>query len=304
MRRQITRLALALLAPAVLSTPADAQPRWTLIRSETLTVIGDQARSVRDITTEIEQFREVVGQLVGTARPPTLPTVVYVFGTRKAMEPYLPLYNGRPIAVAGLYSPDLDVNRILMTTEQRELSVMVAYHEYTHLLVGNAVRGMPVWLGEGMAEYFSTFRMTMGGRGAEAGHPIGWHIQLLRQRWLPIMELLDTRHSSGLYNESDKRSIFYAESWALTHYILSQMPNGRSAINTYVARVNAGASPADAVRAAFGMTPSELESKLRQYVQREVFSMMRYELSQRVTTERVTPRTLAAPEADAWLGDL
>src|SRR5687767_1596396 len=105
MRRLIALLALAVLALAVPATPAHAQPRWTLIRSETLTVIGDQARNVRDIAAEIEQFREVVGQLVGTTRPPTLPTVVYVFGTRKAMEPYLPLYNGRPIEVAGLYSP-------------------------------------------------------------------------------------------------------------------------------------------------------------------------------------------------------
>ena len=293
------------LAVAVLAGPAHAQPRWTLIRSQTLTVIGDHAGTVRDVATEIEQFREVVGRLVGTTRPPTLPTVVYVFGTRKAMEPYLPLYNGRPLAVAGFYSPDRDVNRIIMTAEQRETSTAVAYHEYTHLLLGNAVRGMPVWLGEGVAEYFSTFRMTLGGRSAEAGHPIAWHILLLRERWVPIMELLDTQHSSKLYNEGDRRTIFYAESWALTHFILSQLPNGRSAINTYISRVNAGASPAEAVSDAFGMTPAELESRVRQYVRREVFSMMRYEMSQRVTVEKPTPPlTLTAAEADAWLGDL
>ena len=48
---------------------ASAETRWTLVRSETLTVVGDQSpRTLRRVADEIEQFREVVGQLIGTAR--------------------------------------------------------------------------------------------------------------------------------------------------------------------------------------------------------------------------------------------
>jgi tetratricopeptide (TPR) repeat protein len=144
-----------------------------------------------------------------------------------------------------------------------------------------------------------------GGRRAEAGHPIAGHILLLRERFVPILELLDTAHSSKLYNEDDRRTIFYAESWALTHYILSQLSNGREAINTYVSRVTAGASPAEAVHAAFGVTPAELERRLRPYVRRAIFSMIRYELPSRVVVaEAAPPRTLSPAEAEAWLGDL
>jgi hypothetical protein len=175
MRRPNIVAAVTALVLAVSAAPAYAQPRWTLVRSETLTVIGDHAGTVRDVATELEQFREVVGQLVGTRRPPAVPTVVYVFNTRRVMEPYLPRYNGRPLEAAGLYASDIDVGRILMTSEYREQSTEIAYHEYTHLLVGSSVRGMPVWLGEGLAEYFSTFRLTANGRGAEAGHPIVLH---------------------------------------------------------------------------------------------------------------------------------
>jgi Flp pilus assembly protein TadD len=293
-----------LLAVAVLASPVYAQPRWTVVRSETLTVIGDQARTVREIATELEQFREAAGQLVGTTHRPALPTVVYVFNTRRAMEPYLPLYNGRPRELAGLYAPDIDVGRILMTTEFREQSTAIAYHEYMHLVVGNAVRGMPVWLNEGIAEYFGTFRLTSNGRSAEAGHPKAEHILLLREQFIPIMELLETQHTSRLYNEGDRRNIFYAESWALTHYILSQ-PNGGAAINRFLNGVNNGVPVADAVRDAFGATPAELEAKLRAYVRRELFSMMRYQMSQRVTaTTASTPRTLSPLEAEGWLGDL
>jgi tetratricopeptide (TPR) repeat protein len=164
---------------------------------------------------------------------------------------------------------------------------------------------MPVWLGEGLAEYFSTYRLMTDGRRAEAGHPIAGHILLLRERFVPVLDLLDTTHTSKLYNEDDRRTIFYAESWALTHYILSQLPNGREAINTYVTRVNAGASQVEAVHAAFGMMPTELERQLRPYVQRAIFSMIRYELPSRVVVAKAAPPlTLSPAEAEAWLGDL
>jgi tetratricopeptide (TPR) repeat protein len=292
------------LAATLFVSSADAQPRWTLIESGTLTVIGDRAGTARDLATEIEQFRAVVGGVVGTTQPPATPTVAYVFGTRRAMAPYLPLYNGRPLEAAGLYAPDVDVNRIIISAEERERSTPIAYHEYTHLLAGNAVSRMPTWLGEGIAEFFSTFQLTMGGRSAEAGHPIVPHILLLREQFVPIMELLEATQASRLYNEGDRRSIFYAEAWALTHFILTQLPDGRAAINRYVTGVNSGAPPAAAVRAAFGTTPADLEARLRQYVRREVFSMTRFELARRVDAGNAAARTLTVPEAEAWLADL
>ena len=63
-----------------------------------MTVIGDQsANALRDVALELEQFRAVLGRLSSNGQPAaTAPTMVYVFGTRKAFEPFLPLRNGQP----------------------------------------------------------------------------------------------------------------------------------------------------------------------------------------------------------------
>lgn len=50
---------------------------------------------------------------------------------------------------------------------------------------------------------------------------------------LPIAQLLAVDQSSALYNEGERRSIFYAEAWVLTHYLLLERPDGASMVNTY-----------------------------------------------------------------------
>jgi hypothetical protein len=113
-----------------------------MVRSETLTVIGDGSpRTLRDIAIRIEQFRDVVSETFpGAGRTPGLPTVVYVFSTRERMKAFLPLADGKPAEVAGLMSRDGEVNRIIMSSEGLEESASVAFHEYTHLLIGNTGR--------------------------------------------------------------------------------------------------------------------------------------------------------------------
>src|SRR5262249_6039618 len=64
------------------------------------------------------------------------------------------------------------------------------------------------------------------GRQADIGHPIVRHVQLLRERFLPVAQLLAVDETSALYNEGERRSIFYAEAWALTHYLLMERPSG------------------------------------------------------------------------------
>src|SRR6185295_17915543 len=111
--------------------------------------------------------------------------------------------------------------------------------------------------------------------------------------------------SSPLYNEGSKRSIFYAESWALTHYAMTQMPDGLAAINRYTTASAEGQAPADAFRKAFGATPAEFDKQLRTYVHRYAFDAHRFEFKTRVAA--VTPgppRSMTAGEANAWLGDL
>src|SRR6185369_1385409 len=103
--------------------PARAgEPRWTMVRTPSLTVIGDQpASTLREVSIQLEQFRTVVaGLIAGANRPPSLPTNVFVFGTRDELRPYLPLSSGRPAALAGFFQRDGDVNTIALSRERAD----------------------------------------------------------------------------------------------------------------------------------------------------------------------------------------
>src|SRR5262245_61941598 len=278
-----------------------------MVRTPTLTVIGDQsAGTLRDVAIQLEQFRTVVaGLIAGANRPPALPINVFVFGTRNALRPYLPTSKGRVASLAGYFQRDGDVNTIAISLERADESSAVAYHEYTHMLIGDAVRSMPVWLNEGLAEYYSTYRLVDGGKEAQIGRPPEGRLALLREDRMPLADVINVDKSSALYNEGDKRSIFYAESWAMTHYVLTQMPGGGEAINKYAGAMAEGKTPYEAFFAAFGNTPAECDKLLRVYVQRTLFSGTRFTFSEKVAApEPGLARTLSAAEANAWLGDL
>jgi tetratricopeptide (TPR) repeat protein len=284
--------------------PALAQ-RWTLLTSEKLTVIGDESpRALRDIAIQIEQFRAVIGSVFTDAgRGPSLPTVVYVFSTDARLREYLPIVDGKVASVAGMMSRDGEVNRILMSTEAFERSSEIAFHEYTHLLIGNTGRSFPVWLNEGLSEYFSSYNMRDGGKAAEIGRPLASSILFLRERWLPLADMLAVE--SSLYHDSPQRRVFYPQAWALVHYVITQMPKGTEAINTYMKLLDAGQSSEAAFAEAFGLTIQAMDNQLRQYVRRQIFQLQRFTFTEKMVAKAPsTPRTLSAAEADTWLGDL
>ena len=300
-------LLLALAAGLCLAADAAAATRWTAVRSESMTVIGDQSAStLRDVAQQLEQFRTVLGLLSSGGQPaPTAPTMVYVFGSRKAFEPFIPLRNGKPISVGGYFQRSVDVNTIAFSTEGFAEDAPVIFHEYSHLLVGTAVRSIPIWLNEGLAEYFSTFRLSAGGKGANIGLAVARHVALLRERFIPLAQLLAVDQTSELYNEGERRSIFYAESWALTHYLMTELPSGQTLINQYAGAIAGGAKPEQAFDATFGMTPAVFEPRLREYVRHMSFKAWIYTFNERLQAEASLPaRVLSPGEAEAWLGDL
>jgi tetratricopeptide (TPR) repeat protein len=303
----MTRVLAGAALLACLAVPVRAGDRpWNRVRGHDITVVGQQSpKTLRGIAIEIEQFRLTLGAAIRAAQVPAMPTILYAFEDRKAMEPFVPLYHGKPAMLAGycLCGGTADANLIVASLASYADSSAIIFHEYTHLLIRDAVHTVPVWLNEGIAEYYSTFRLSDAGRRAEIGRPIEQHVQLLRHAMIPLPELLAVDQSSPLYNEGDRRSIFYAESWALTHYLLTERPNGAAAVNKYVTDV-AGGTPADAAFLdAFGETPDAMNSQLSQYVRRPAFKSTWYVLDQRIEVdEPESAQTLSPAEADAQLG--
>ena len=305
MRRVLTAALLGIVLGAAAS--ADAAPKWTVVRSESLIVMGDQpASTLRDVAQQLEQFRVVVGGLLKNAqRAASLPTTVYVFGSHRAMEAFVPLRNGKPLQVGGYFQHDETFNTIVLSMENFDEDAAIVFHEYAHLLVRNAIRWLPTWLNEGLAEYYSTFAIQSDGRTVLIGRPVQRHVAEVRLKFIPLRELLEVTEASPLYNEGSRRSIFYAESWALVHYLLMAVPNGAAIVNTYAGSMAAGDSIDAAFAAAFGKSIADVQRELNQYLIRPTFKSMRYILTDRIEIAPLgAARTMSEGETGGWLGDL
>jgi hypothetical protein len=82
----------------------------------------------------------------------------------------------------------------------------------------------PLWFEEGTAEFYGSFRAT--DREARIGLPVEDHIARLREsKMIPLERLFAVDSDSPEYSADERRGVFYAESWALVHYLLRGNPS-------------------------------------------------------------------------------
>jgi tetratricopeptide (TPR) repeat protein len=291
-----SRLLCALVALAVGLSPCldaglraggAAASRFTRLRTPNFVLIGENGdRPLRRVAERMEQFREVFGRVFpSTKQAMPAPIIVHVFGSKRDYQPFMPLYNGKRVDVGGYFQQADGAYYITLSTEAGEYAYPTIFHEYVHLLVGNALAEVPVWFNEGLAEYYSTFEIS-GDRSAKLGRVKEEHVFDLRERFIPLTELLAVDHASPLYNEGSRRGVFYAESWALVHYLLIGNAKRKGQLATYLQKHADGVPSSQAVREAFGVTEAELEKELRRYVQQSAYSSMRYTFEDKVAIDK------------------
>ncbi|HVL69967.1 MAG TPA: DUF1570 domain-containing protein [Vicinamibacterales bacterium] len=299
MRRCLVLLGCLLL----LASPASAQ--WVRVESANFTVFGEVGeKRTREFAAEFERFREALGRVVaGAAVRPAVPTVVFIFRDQRSLAPHRPLYKGRPVEVGGYFYGSSSLSLIMLDASRREASLRTVYHEYAHLITSNVVRHLPAWLSEGLAEYYSTFEVSPDGRRATLGRLIDSHlVRLNEERLLTLEELLAVERDSPLYNEGSRRSVFYAQSWALVHMLLNGEPRRNRELETYIRLVAAGRPAADAWQEAFAGI--RVFDDFRRYITRSVMTGFAFRFDRDIPPSAFT--VSAAPRADveAALGDL
>ena len=293
---------------AAAAGPAVApQQNWLQLTTPSFRVIGGAGESaLRRVASRLEQFRETLGVLFPKAvLVSSVPTTVIVFRGAKEYEPFTPLYNGKHKDLAGYFLPGRAVNYVTLNAGGVD-DFGVIYHEYVHLVVNNTMQDVPLWFNEGLAEYYATFEVTAGGRQASLGRLHSQHVLRLREQWLALPALLSVRHDSPYYNERDKMSVFYAESWALVHYLLlGHEGKYAKSTGTFVAELANRAAIDQACLKAFGITPAVLERELRRYVEGERFFQQAVTFTTRIgAIDKVPAVPLEPAAAHAALGDL
>ena len=304
----LTWLTLSLAGSA--AAPA-VMPRqgWIGLTSANFRVIGDVgAGDLRQVTKRLEQFREAIGILFPKAALSTsTPTTVLVFKSHKSYEPLKPLYNGKIRQdIAGYFQATRAVNYVTFTVADGLDQLGIIYHEYVHLIVNNTLDNVPLWFNEGLAEYYRTFDVTDNGRQASLGRIQSSHVLLLREQFLPLDDLVRVDHGSPLYNESNKASIFYAESWALVHYLLlGENQKYAKHAAEFVSDLAGGVPFQKACVDRLGIDGATLQKQLRNYMQREAFVSQRVQFSERIgKVDQLVVAPVPEAEVHAANGDL
>ena len=288
---------------------ATAADKWVRVQSSNFVLVGNASeRDIRKVATQLEQFRLAFSKIFTRLKVnSSVPTVVIVFKNNGSFRPYKPLYNGKPMELAGFFQSGQDVNYIALTSEFREsFPFATVFHEYVHFLTDDFTSQLPVWVAEGLAEYYSTFEMSDGDRKIWLGKAIPNHILLLRQeRLLPLSVLLTATHDSPYYNEKSRQGVFYAESWALIHYLMiDSQEKHRPQFVKYLSLMASGKNEEESFRQAFQQDYAAMEKELKAYIQRNSYTVEIATLSGRLETEgSMESSPLAEPEAQAYLGD-
>src|SRR5579863_2393971 len=298
-------LLLVFLLPAGAS---DKPENWLEVSSPHFTVLSNASeKQVRHVADQFERMRSVFH----TAFPdmqidPASPIVVLAIKDEKgfrALEPETYLGKGK-LDLAGLFLRAPDKNYVLLRLDAGgDHPYAVVYHEYTHLISSKAEAWLPLWLSEGFAEFYEN--TDIRDKDVLLGQPSAVNLALLRQnRLLPLATLFAVDHASPYYQEENKGSIFYAESWALTHYFMikDQKENTHHLLD-YLDLVSRKVDAVSAATRAFGDL-KVLQSSLQDYVEHGVFLYFRMPVSKPVDESGFKVQTVRPASADAVRADL
>jgi hypothetical protein len=158
--------------------------------------------------------------------PSDEPIQVYLFDNEKEYQSFL-----------RERFPEFPDRRAIFVKDDTTLSVFAFWgervgedlrHEVTHGFLHAVIPDLPLWLDEGLAEYFEV------GRGKHGRHLA--HIATLSQAYRDGTWSPNLRRLESLDDAAGMAQIDYAESWLWVHYLLESTPTNRQRLQAQLAR--------------------------------------------------------------------
>lgn len=251
-----TCLGCASLAPA--ARPPVDPTGWRELRAPHFTLTSNAGEEVlRRLATDLERFILVVQEIANfPAIAPQQPTRIFAFRSNADVQRLA----GSDF-IGGMAVTGLDGNFLYFGVEGYRDSVRRAlYHEFVHFLLFNASdRAYPLWYHEGLAEMLSTVRIRDDALAVGLA-PADRKRAFLSEAWIPLEELLEAR--SALEMDPERASLFYAESWALVHFLhLRRTPE----LRRFLARLRRTSDWRDALARSFDSDVGALDAELHDY---------------------------------------
>ena len=258
-----------------------AEPQWQEFRSAHFSVVTDTGdKKAREMVLRFEQMRAVFAQLLARNKlNMSVPLTIFALKDDKRFFQMAPLQDGQPITAPGFFVPGEDHQFIVLNLSDEEPWRAVT-HDFAHLLLNYNYPPTQGWFDEGFAEYFSSIRIDnkevqIGSdpelNSAESeesqteGHKLPKSLtEFLRGWvWLSVPDLFTVPHDVSA-REGTRRTLFYAQSWMVMHYLINK--DKLSETGKYFALVKLQHVPVeDAIQQAYGMTPAQFDKAVKDY---------------------------------------
>lgn len=197
----------------------------------------------------LQSLERDIGQALGL-RPPTDedPVEIYILKDRQDFDHFLKYYY-----------PELPSRRAFFIAKgsQRIVYTYVSprleedlRHEATHSLLRGAYGDLPLWLDEGLAEYFET---DLSRPDAERSR-LDLIVADLRNRWSPNLVRLESMTDISQMSQRD-----YREAWSWVHLCLNGSGSGKSILMSYL-------NQTDRAESKIRLRPRLAESQLNEAV--------------------------------------
>ena len=283
-----------------------AKDEWHCVKSKNFQIIGNANEiGLRRVAGKLEQFRFVFTQLFPQMKfDSPIPTRVVVFKDEISYQPFKTIEWS-----AGYFQPGEDLNYIVLTTDSKKKDdFSTIFHEYTHFLIDNSLgrTNIPPWFNEGIAEYYERFaiendqKVTLGAVNEN-------DLRILeKNKPIPLENLLTTDYYTLHHQTKEAAQLFYAESWALIHFLLQGNNGARSSqLNKYADLLVQGTKPKDAFEQAFQCDYAAMEAELNKYTARKKFDLTIVPFKEKLVFDNeIQSFLISDAEAAAFQGDL
>ncbi len=297
----------ALAFACLLAWPLSAvrHETWLEVRSPNFIVVSNAGeKQARNTAVQFEQIRAVYRKSVpGVSTRPSPVITILAVKDEDSLRALLPEYwvKGHSHPAGFFYYRMNQYYAAIQLDAQGTNPYETIYHEYYHSVTLPYFPNLPLWVAEGLADFYGN--TIIGDKDAGIGYPDPDLIAELKEgRFIPLETLFKVDQTSPYYNEQNKTTIFYAESWALVHYLMvGDRAAHRQKFVDYLTALNEGATQNEAAAKAFGDV-KKLEGALMSYISNLTFYYMKSPAPPKVSEADLKVRQISDAEADAYRG--
>jgi hypothetical protein len=229
--------------------------RYTLVRDQ-LAIHGDFPLAAHH-----RLFEELTAQRTDLFQRLALkesdePIDVYLFESSERFDQFMRLHHPRfPERRAFFIETD---SRLSVYAHWGDRMAEDLRHETCHAYIHSVVPRVPVWLDEGIAEYYEA---PLDRRGLNQSHLDRLLVRIQRENWRP-----DLRRLEGLADPSMDQDD-YAESWAWVHFLFESSRESVEILREYLADFHQHGDPSP-LSARLGVLASDPNAALVEWITR------------------------------------